>query len=285
MLHLKYKKKKEIVKKANSLFFVEYPKKILYNEYGDTMLALITGASSGIGRDMARVLSEMGYDLILVARRKTKLQALKKELNTNVECIVMDISTTFNCMELYQEVKDKDIDIVINNAGFGLFGEFSDTNLDKELDMIDLNIKAYHILTKLFLKDFVKRDYGRILNVASMAGFMPGPYMATYYATKNYIVSLSLAIYEELKRDKSNVKISIFCPGPVNTNFNNVADVKFNISSLNSEYASKVAIDGMFMNKLLIIPNNMKFNHLLTKIVPTKSILFVNSLIQERKEE
>ena len=109
--------------------------------------------------------------------------------------------------------------------------------------------------------------------------------MATYYATKNYIVSLSLAIYEELKRDKSNVKISIFCPGPVNTNFNNVADVKFNISSLNSEYASKVAIDGMFMNKLLIIPNNMKFNHLLTKIVPTKSILFVNSLIQERKEE
>ena len=88
-------------------------------------------------------------------------------------------------------------------------------------DMIDLNIKAYHILTKLFLKDFVKRDYGRILNVASMAGFMPGPYMATYYATKNYIVSLSLAIYEELKRDKSNVKISIFCPGPVNTNFNN----------------------------------------------------------------
>ena len=93
------------------------------------------------------------------------------------------------------------------------------------------------------------------------------------------------AALEELKRDKSNVKISIFCPGPVNTNFNNVADVKFNISSLNSEYASKVAIDGMFMNKLLIIPNNMKFNHLLTKIVPTKSILFVNSLIQERKEE
>ena len=153
------------------------------------------------------------------------------------------------------------------------------------MDMIEVIIKAYHILTKLFLKDIVKRDYGRILNVASMAGFMPGPYMATYYATKNYIVSLSLTIYEELKRDKSNVKISIFCPGPVNTNFNNVADVKFNISSLNSEYASKVAIDGMFMNKLLIIPNNMKFNHLLTKIVPTKSILFVNSLIQERKEE
>ena len=189
------------------------------------------------------------------------------------------------CVKLYKELKDENIDILINNAGFGDAGNFTETSLDKEMDMIDLNIKAYHILTKLFLKDFVKRDYGRILNVASMAGFMPGPYMATYYATKNYIVSLSLAIYEELKRDKSNVKISIFCPGPVNTNFNNVADVKFNISSLNSEYASKVAIDGLFMNKLLIIPNNMKFNHLLTKIVPTKSILFVNSLIQERKEE
>ena len=132
------------------------------------------------------------------------------------------------------------------------------------------------------MKNFVKRDYGRILNVASMAGFMPGPYMATYYATKNYIVSLSLAIYEELKRDKSNVKISIFCPGPVDTNFNSVADVKFNISSLSSEYASHLAIDGMFMNKLLIIPNNMKINHFLTKIAPAKCTLFINSFIQER---
>ena len=247
------------------------------------MKALITGASSGMGRDMAKILSQKGYDLILVARDEKKLEEVKKQLKTETKIVVMDISKEENCKKIYEE--NKDIDILINNAGFGDAGNFTETSLDKEMDMIDLNIKAYHILTKLFLKDFVKRDYGRILNVASMAGFMPGPYMATYYATKNYIVSLSLAIYEELKRDKSNVKISIFCPGPVNTNFNNVADVKFNISSLNSEYASKVAIDGMFMNKLLIIPNNMKFNHLLTKIVPTKSILFVNSLIQERKEE
>lgn len=148
--------------------------------------------------------------------------------------------------------------------------------------MIDLNIKAYHILTKLFLRDFVKRNYGRILNVASMAGFMPGPYMATYYATKKYIVSLSLAIYEELKKDKSNVKISVFCPGPVRTNFNNVANVKFNMPSLTSQYASKYAIDSMFQNKLIIIPPNMKANYLLTKVMPQKTILAVNSLIQER---
>ncbi len=149
--------------------------------------------------------------------------------------------------------------------------------------MINLNIKAYHILTKLFLKDFVKKDHGRILNVASMAGLMPGPYMATYYATKNYVVSLSLAIYEELKKDNSNVKISVFCPGPVDTNFNNVADVKFNISSLTSDYASKIAIDGMFKNKLIIVPPNMKLNRILLKILPVKLILGINSQIQERK--
>lgn len=249
------------------------------------MKALITGASSGIGKNMAYVLANKGIDLILVARNKEEMLKIKENVKVNVLVIELNLLKEKNVFKLYEMCKDENIDILINNAGFGLFGIFTEANLTRELEMIDLNIKAYHILTKLFLKDFVKRDYGRILNVASMAGFMPGPYMATYYATKNYIVSLSLAIYEELKRDKSNVKISIFCPGPVNTNFNNVADVKFNISSLNSEYASKVAIDGMFMNKLLIIPNNMKFNHLLTKIVPTKSILFVNSLIQERKEE
>lgn len=249
------------------------------------MKALITGASSGIGKDMAYYLHSLGHELILVANDKEKLENVRKDIGGSVKIISMDLSIPENCFKLYNLTKRDNIDILINNAGFGAFGEFISTDMDKELNMINVNITAVHILTKLFLKDFVKRDYGRILNVASMAGFMPGPYMATYYATKNYIVSLSLAIYEELKRDKSNVKISIFCPGPVNTNFNNVADVKFNISSLNSEYASKVAIDGMFMNKLLIIPNNMKFNHLLTKIVPTKSILFVNSLIQERKEE
>ena len=107
--------------------------------------------------------------------------------------------------------------------------------------------------------------------------------MATYYATKNYVVSLTLAIHEELKKDNSKVKVSVFCPGPVNTNFNNVANVKFNIGPLTSEYASKVAIEGMFQNKLMIIPNNMKVNHLLTKVAPTKMVLKVISMVQERR--
>ena len=155
------------------------------------MKALITGASSGIGADIAKVLSEMGYDLILVARRKTRLSKLKSELDTNVEIINMDISSTFNCMELYNQVKEEDIEILVNCAGFGVFGEFTTTSLDKELDMIDTNIKGLHILTKLFLQDFTKRNRGYILNVASSAAFQPGPLMASYYASKAYVLRLS----------------------------------------------------------------------------------------------
>jgi len=179
------------------------------------MRALITGATSGMGLDMARVLANFNYDLILVARNKEKLEEIVKEFSVKVDIIDLDLSMEDNCYKLYEKVKKQNIDILINNAGFGDAGNFSETSLDKEINMINLNIKAYHILTKLFLTDFIKRDYGRILNVASIAGIMPGPYMATYYATKNYVFSLSLAIYEELKKDNSNVKISVFCPGPV----------------------------------------------------------------------
>ena len=247
------------------------------------MKALITGASSGIGREMAKYLSEYNYELFLVSRDKAKLDKIFKGYKNKITTYQFDLTKKEECIKLYKTLKDEKIDILINNAGFGDAGKFSETSLDKEMDMINLNIKAYHILTKLFLEDFVKRDYGRILNVASMAGFIPGPYMATYYATKNYVVSLSLAIYEELKRANSKVKISIFCPGPVETNFNNVANVNFNIPSLSSKYASKIAIDGLFQNKLIIIPLNMKLNHFLSKFIPIKTILFVNSLIQERK--
>lgn len=246
------------------------------------MKVLITGASSGMGRDMAKYLSTYNYELILVAKDKKELDKLFKDNKNVIATYGYDLTKKEECIDLYKKVQKENIDILINNAGFGDAGNFTETNLDKEMDMIDLNVRAYHILTKLFLRDFTKRNYGRILNVASMAGFMPGPYMATYYATKNYVVSLSLAIYEELKRDNSKVKISIFCPGPVTTNFNNVANVKFSIGSLTSEYASKYAIDNMFKDKLVIVPPNMKVPHLLTKITPSKIILGVNSLVQRR---
>lgn len=247
------------------------------------MKALVTGASSGMGKDMAKYLASLGYDLFVVSRDKEKLEKIYKNEKVKVTIIDMDLTNTDNCIKLHEMLKKENIDILINNAGFGDAGKFTKTNLDKELEMIDLNVKSYHILTKLFLTDFVKRDYGRILNVASIAGFMYGPYMATYYATKNYVVSLTLGIIRELKKDKSKVKVSLFCPGPVRTNFNNVANVKFNIGSISSEYASIYAIDNMFKNKEVIVPPNMKLNKLLVKIAPYNIVTLINSYVQERK--
>lgn len=248
------------------------------------MKALITGASSGIGRDMARILSNKGYDLILVARDLTKLNELKNELKTNVDIISMNLESVDNCKKLYEQVKDKNIDILINNAGFGDIGAFRKTDMDKELSMIDLNVKAVHILTKLFLNDFVKRDSGYILNVSSASAFQPGPLMATYYSTKCYVYHLTLAIYEELKQMKSNVKISCLCPGPVNTNFNKVANCEFKVKSLSSEYVAKYAIDKMLKNKLLIIPGfNIKLLYIFGRFVPNKLKLKITYNIQYRK--
>ena len=250
------------------------------------MKALITGASSGMGADMARCLVNEGYEVILVARRKGRLEKLAKELGNKATFIVKDISSTFNCMELYNEVKKENIDILINNAGFGVFGEFYKTSLDKELDMIDLNVKSLHTLTKLFLKDFIKKDRGYILNVASSAGFMAGPLMASYYATKNYVVSLTCAIYEELKKIGSNVSISAFCPGPVDTEFNKVARVHFSIKGLNSFDVSNYAIKKMFDEKMIIVPGfKMKVGLFLTRFIPRKLLLKISYKIQNGKRK
>lgn len=250
------------------------------------MKVLITGASSGIGRDMAHYMSSLGYDLILVAKDKEKLDNNFKNERVKVKKIALDLSNSDNCYKLHDMLKTEKIDILINNAGFGDAGNFSQTSLNKELNMIDLNIKGYHILTKLFLQDFVKRDYGRILNVASMAGFMPGPYMATYYATKAYILNLSIAISEELEQSNSNVKISVLCPGPVKTNFNSVAHVKFSINSISSSEAAKTAINGMFQNKLIIVPSfSMKINKIAARLLPLKLVTYVSSKIQKRNND
>ncbi len=250
------------------------------------MKALITGASSGMGADMARVLVSEGYEVILVARRKGRLEKLAKELGDKARIIVKDVSSTFNCMELYNEVKKEDIDILINNAGFGVFGEFYKISLDKELDMIDLNVKSLHTLTKLFLKDFVKKDRGYILNVASSAGFMAGPLMASYYASKNYVVSLTCGIYEELKKNGSNVSISAFCPGPVDTEFNKVARVHFSIKGMNSMDVSRYAVKKMFDEKLIIVPGiKMKAGLFFTRFIPRKLLLKISYNIQNGKRK
>lgn len=245
------------------------------------MKVLITGATSGIGKDMTNYMISLGHQVIAVGRDRKVLKELKKKYK-DIKTVEMDLSKEENIYELYND--NKDIDILINNAGFGLFGYFNETSLDKELNMIDVNIKCVHILTKLYLSDFIKKDSGYILNVASSAGFMAGPKLSTYYATKNYVLRLSEAIYEELNRLKSNVHISVLCPGPVDTNFNKVAGGSFNAKPLTSQYVARYAINKMFKNKLIIIPGiKMKLLIFIIRFIPTKLLLRINYHIQNIK--
>lgn len=250
------------------------------------MKALITGASSGIGRDMARELAKRGYDLILVARRRNRLEEIKNEITgVSVETIECDVSTEENCIKLYNSVKDKGVDMLVNNAGFGLAGEFLSTDLNKELNMIKTNVVAVHMLTKLFLKDFAEKDRGIILNVASSAAYMAGPYLSTYYATKNYVRRLTEAVYRELKEKNSNVSVSVLCPGPVNTEFNDVANVKFALKGLSSEYVARYAIEKALKGKLYIIPGlQMKLGVFLLRFIPNKLMLKISAHIQKKKQ-
>lgn len=250
------------------------------------MKALITGASSGIGRDMARELAKRGCDLILVARRVNRLEEIKNEITgVSVETIECDVSTEENCTKLYNSVKDKGVDMLVNNAGFGLAGEFLSTDLNKELNMIKTNVVAVHMLTKLFLKDLAEKDRGIILNVASSAAYMAGPYLSTYYATKNYVRRLTEAVYRELKEKNSNVSVSVLCPGPVNTEFNDVANVKFALKGLSSEYVARYAIEKALKGKLYIIPGlQMKLGVFLLRFIPNKLMLKISAHIQKKKQ-
>lgn len=248
------------------------------------MKALITGASSGIGKEIAKYLDSLNYELVLVSRNKDYLEKLATELKHKPKIVVMDLTIEANIKSLYVLTKNDNIDIIINNAGFGNFGKFAETDLSNDLEMIDLNIKAVHILTKLFIKDMKKKNKGYILNVSSSASFQPGPLMATYYSTKAYVLRLTEAISYELKKDKSNVKISCLCPGPVDTNFNNVAGVKFSVKPLSASYVAKYAIDNMLKGKLLIIPGfKMKCARFFSHFVSDKFLMSITYRIQKKK--
>jgi short-subunit dehydrogenase len=185
--------------------------------------ALITGASNGIGLELARVHASKGGDLVLVARNKSKLDELKTELEkqfgVSVYTIGKDLSATHSAQEVYDLTKEKNItvDYLINNAGFGDFGMFSETDWDKEEKMINLNITALTLFTKLYLKDMVKRGSGRIMNVASTAAFQPGPTMSVYCATKAYVLSFTEAVGNEVN-DKG-ITVTALCPGATATGF------------------------------------------------------------------
>ncbi len=245
------------------------------------MKILITGASSGIGRDMARYLSSKENELILVSSNKDKLESVSKAL-INSSVYVCDLSNNDNVNKLCEYILKEKPDFVINNAGFGAFGFYDEISLDREIEMINVNIVALHKITKTCLEYM---DNGHILNVSSSAGLMPGgPMLNTYYATKNYVRSYSLGLYKELKKKNKNIHISILCPGPVNTNFNKVAIGTFSIKGLSSEYVAKYAVDKCLKNKLIIVPGfKVKLGVFFSRFLPTKLVLSILFKIQHRK--
>jgi short-subunit dehydrogenase len=248
------------------------------------MKALITGASSGIGKDFAKILSNQYDELILVARDKKKLEEVKKEIEnkstSKVTIVDMDLSISSNCKKIFD--KFKNIDLLINDAGFGDCGYFEKTDLDKDISMINTNVTALHILTKLYLKEMLKSNKGHILNVASIAAFVPGPLMATYYSTKAYVLKLSESIKEELKHKNTNVKISVLCPGPVKTNFEKNANVEFQVSKADSYKVADYAVK--HLNRFYICPGfSVKLTRLLSKIIPSSLIAKFIYKIQKKR--
>lgn len=253
------------------------------------MIALVTGASSGLGRDMARSLAKHGVNVIITARRRDRLielkEELKKEFGVKVMCITADLDDENQVFKLYEKVKKYNIDILVNNAGFGVFGKFDETDLNRELEMMSVNVRAFHILFKLFLRDFKKRDFGYILNTASMAGFLPGPSFSSYYASKAYVVRMTQAVAEELRSEKSNVHVSMLCPGPVDTEFSNTARVKFLTPPVPSEKLAERAIRGMFAGKLMI--NESDITKILIhamKLFPDEALAFFAGMFQKKRE-
>lgn len=222
----------------------------------------ITGASSGIGREFARRYARLGFRLILTARRTDRLEALAAELtakhSTFCRILPADLEQESECARLCEALTDERIDIFINNAGFGVCGSFLETSGEKELSMAKVNVLAMHQLFKFAVKKMEAQGFGTVLNVASSAGLLPGgPYMAGYYATKAYVVSLTRGVAEELREQHSPVYVCALCPGPVDTEFNAVANVEFALRGITPEYCVRCALDGIARRKTVIVPSRL----------------------------
>ncbi|MEM6471963.1 MAG: SDR family oxidoreductase [Planctomycetota bacterium] len=239
-------------------------------------VALITGASSGIGRELARLHASRTGDLVIVARRGETLQSLKREIEsehgTVVKCVAMDLTEPDAPQRLFEELSNDgiSIDYLMNNAGFGGHGRFQERDWKKDCAMIQLNIIAVTHLTRLFLPELLRRKRGKILNVASTAGFIPGPLQAVYYATKAYVVSLSQAIDEELRSSGASVTVTALCPGAVATEFVTSSNLEGNDlwkNAASPASVAKVGYDAMMKGKLIAI-NERSLSLLLKWIVP-----------------
>ena len=248
--------------------------------------AVVTGASSGIGFEIAKQLSKRGYRIVLVARREKKLEKVSQILGTESIIITADLSKREECVKLMEETRDLDIEVFVNNAGFGDCGRFYSTDISKELEMIDVNVTAVHVLTKLMLHRLKQRTSGGyILNVASSAGLFPaGPYMATYYASKAYVTSLTSAVARELKDEQSDIYVGALCPGPVDTHFNDVANVEFSLKGISAKKCAIYAVNQMFKRKTIIVPTlRMKMAIFAKRILPRETMVSITGRQQKKK--
>lgn len=222
--------------------------------------AVITGASSGIGRAFADALHAEGYPLMLCARREERLLAAAAEYGPDTVTVCADLSKREGCDKLLAAIhgladRGQKTAVFINCAGFGLAGAFRDTDAERELNMIDLNIKALHLLMKEVLGIFRLQGEGTLLNVASSAGLFPGgPYLSTYYATKAYVCSLTQAVAEELREEGSRIYAACLCPGPVDTEFNAVAGTAFSLRGIRPEDCVAYCLKQMKRRKTVIVP-------------------------------
>lgn len=248
------------------------------------MKALITGASSGIGYHIALELAKRGYELIIVARRADRLEELKNKVDVNCRTVSCDLSVKENCIGLCRWLVEENIDVVINCAGFGVFGEFSKTDLESEISMINTNIISLHIINKFFVQNFIEKNSGYILNVSSSAAYAPGPMFSSYYASKAYVLRLTQAITEEVSN--SNVYVGALCPGTADTEFNSVAGVGTGVSLISAEYIAKYAIDKMFKRKNVIIPGfKFKCAVFFSKFVPDRILSKITLNFQKKKNK
>ena len=247
--------------------------------------ALITGATSGIGLEFAKRLADRGYRLIVTGRRVERLNELAEQVNVPLEIISGDLSKKKECFALLDKLKEERIDVFINNAGFGVAGSFLETDIDREVSMIKVNDVAMHILFKGILQKMDADGAGQILNVASSAGLLPGgPYMAGYYASKAYVTSLTRAVAVELKEKGSKVKVSALCPGPVDTEFNERADVVFALKGISPEKCVAEALKGMDRGKTIIVPGfGMRLAMALQHLLPIPILVKLTGHQQKKK--
>lgn len=256
---------------------------------------LITGASFGIGLELAKIFASKKNNLILTARSKDNLEVIAKELkekyNIEVEVIPKDLASPTAPNEIYEEIKRKNIfvDVLINNAGFGLYGEFKSNELQKELDMIQVNITSLTVLTKLFLPKMIENKNGKILNVASVAAFQPGPLMAIYYATKAYVLSFSEAIANEL--NNTGVTVSCLCPGPTITEFQNRAKLEASrlfkiVKPMTAKEVAEIGYDGLMSGVVTNVTGfRNSFATFSIRFFPRKLVTKVVRLIQENTKK